>query len=88
MELLSIDSKEAKFNKMFNKMVELINKKLQKYKAFLISQDEDVRLCDLAITSVAREILYIESLKDLLDRANSIIKIFELVITLPNTDIF
>jgi hypothetical protein len=36
MELLSIDSKEAKFNNMFNKKVELINKKLQKYKTFLI----------------------------------------------------
>ncbi len=30
MELLSMDSKDAKFNKMFNKMVELINKKLYK----------------------------------------------------------
>ncbi len=88
MELLSIDSKEAKFNNMFNKKVELINKKLQKYKTFLIWQNEDVGLCDLAITSVAREILYIESLKDLLDRANSISKIFELVMILPNSDIF
>ena len=48
----------------------------------------DVRLCDLATTSVAREILCIESLKDLLDRANSISKIFELVMILPNSDVF
>ena len=39
-------------------MVELINKKLQKYKKSLISQNEDVSLCYLAIIQALVEKYY------------------------------
>ena len=87
MELLSTNSKISKLNELHFQMEELINKKLQKYTTYLISQKKDVTLCDLAITSVAKEIVHIRSIKDILDRSHSISKIFYPVMSLPNSDI-
>jgi hypothetical protein len=65
-------------------MEEAINQRLQFYKTLLVLNSKNTDFCDLAITSVANEILYIKSDLDIIQKSNSIAKLFELVMQLPD----
>ena len=65
-------------------MEEAINQRLQFYKTLLVLNIKNTDFGDLAITSVANEILYIKSDLDIVQKSNSIAKLFELVMQLTD----
>jgi hypothetical protein len=65
-------------------MEEAINQRLQFYKTLLVLNIKNTDFGDLAITSVENEILYIKSDLDIVQKSNSIAKLFELVMQLTD----